>query len=59
MKNIEQHFGVEVKFPILADLDMKVAKTAACHQGRCGQASDRGLRHRRLVLLSNRQPGMR
>jgi peroxiredoxin 2/4 len=25
MKNIEQHFGVEVKFPILADLDMKVA----------------------------------
>jgi peroxiredoxin (alkyl hydroperoxide reductase subunit C) len=25
MKNIEQNFGVEVKFPILADLDMKVA----------------------------------
>jgi len=26
LKNIEANFGVEVKFPVLADLDMKVAK---------------------------------
>ena len=25
LKNIEQHFGVDVTFPVIADLDMKVA----------------------------------
>lgn len=26
IRNIEQHFGVNVKFPVIADLDMKVAQ---------------------------------
>ncbi len=42
MRNIEQHFGVKVKFPVIADLSMDVAhKFGMIHPGASGTATVR------------------
>ena len=42
IRNIEQHFGVKVKYPLIADLDMKVAqKYGMIHPGAATTATVR------------------
>jgi peroxiredoxin (alkyl hydroperoxide reductase subunit C) len=44
LMNIEQHFGVTVKFPIIADLDMKVARLyGMIHPGASATAAVRAV----------------
>ena len=42
IRNMEQHFGVKVKYPLIADLDMKVAqKYGMIHPGAATTATVR------------------